>query len=122
METFYMTDLIPLLGLPNPPYGQTSYYVQCPCCDENPRKRHLNINLAKDQVKPVWARKVVSCSELNDLDHYQNSQLTVWVIHLQNLCKLAHKFDPCLVEGSPLLKKELEYLSAKALNNAEFEK
>ena len=48
METFYMTDLIPLLGLPNPPYGQTSYYVQCPCCDENPRKRHLNINLAKD--------------------------------------------------------------------------
>lgn len=48
METFYMTDLIPLLGLPNPPYGQTSYYVQCPCCDENPRKRHLNINLSKD--------------------------------------------------------------------------
>lgn len=48
METFYMTDLIPLLGLPNPPYGQTSYYVQCPCCDENPRKKHLNINLAKD--------------------------------------------------------------------------
>ena len=81
-----------------------------------------NINLAKDQVKPVWARNVVSCSELNDLDHYQNSQLTVWVIHLQNLCKLAHKFDPSLVEGSPLLKKELEYLNAQALSRPGFEK
>lgn len=48
MDTFNMTDLIPLLGLPTPPYGQTSYYVQCPCCDDNPRKRHLNINLVKD--------------------------------------------------------------------------
>ena len=48
METFYMTDVFSLLGLPKPPYGQTSYYVQCPCCDEIPCKRHLNINLTKD--------------------------------------------------------------------------
>ncbi len=48
METFTIADIIPLLGLPYPPYGQTSYYVQCPCCDDNPRKRHLNINVAKN--------------------------------------------------------------------------
>lgn len=48
METFYMTDVISLLGLPFPAYGQTSYYVQCPNCDEHPHKRHLNINIKKE--------------------------------------------------------------------------
>lgn len=32
----------------HPSSGQSSYYVQCPCCDENPRKKHLNINLKKE--------------------------------------------------------------------------
>ena len=31
-----------------PPQGRSSYYIQCPCCDESPRKRHLNINLKKE--------------------------------------------------------------------------
>lgn len=48
MEIFHMMDVISLLGLPGPPQGRSSYYVQCPCCDDAPRKRHLNINLKKD--------------------------------------------------------------------------
>ena len=42
MEKIHMWDIISLLGIPYPSSGQSSYYVQCPCCDENPRKRHLN--------------------------------------------------------------------------------
>lgn len=48
METFHITDVISVLGLPYPERGKTSYYVRCPCCDEEPRKKHLNINLKKD--------------------------------------------------------------------------
>lgn len=48
MELIHMTDIIPLIGIPYPPYGRSSYYVSCPCCDDNPRKKHLNINLQKD--------------------------------------------------------------------------
>lgn len=48
MELFRMTDVISVLGLTTPPWGQSSYYVQCPCCDDNPSKKHLNINLKKD--------------------------------------------------------------------------
>ena len=48
MEKIHMWDIISLLGIPYPSSGQSSYYVQCPCCDENPRKKHLNINLKKE--------------------------------------------------------------------------
>lgn len=48
MENFHMTDILPLINLLHPPSGHTTFYVQCPCCDENPHKRHLNINLKKD--------------------------------------------------------------------------
>ena len=48
MEIFHMWDVISLLGIPMPPSGRSSYYVQCPCCDESPRKKHLNINLKKE--------------------------------------------------------------------------
>ena len=47
MEIFHMWDIVSLLGLPMPS-GRSSYYIQCPCCDENPRKKHLNINLKKE--------------------------------------------------------------------------
>lgn len=47
MEMFHMWDIVSLLGLPMPS-GRSSYYIQCPCCDENPRKKHLNINLKKE--------------------------------------------------------------------------
>lgn len=43
-----MWDVISLLGIPMPPSGRSSYYVQCPCCDESLREKHLNINLKKD--------------------------------------------------------------------------
>lgn len=48
MEFFHMTDIIPLLGLPYPPAGRSDYNVPCPCCDDKPRKKHLNINLRRD--------------------------------------------------------------------------
>ncbi|MEY8389802.1 DUF3854 domain-containing protein [Lachnospiraceae bacterium 45-W7] len=48
MEIFHMWDIVSLLGLPMPKSGKSSYYVQCPCCDESPKKKHLNINLKKE--------------------------------------------------------------------------
>lgn len=48
MEVITMADVISLLGLPGPKNGRVTYNIQCPCCDENPRKKHLNINLEKD--------------------------------------------------------------------------
>lgn len=47
MEIFHMWDIVSLLGLPMPS-GRSSYYIQCPCCDESPRNKHLNINLKKE--------------------------------------------------------------------------
>ena len=48
MEQFHMSDVIPLLGLPTPPAGKNSFNLPCPCCDDKPKGRHLNINLRKD--------------------------------------------------------------------------
>ena len=48
MEMFHITDVISVLGLPYPALGQTSYYIQCPCCDDHPYKKHLNINIKKE--------------------------------------------------------------------------
>lgn len=48
MELFHMMDIIPLLGLPTPPAGKNSFNLPCPCCDDKPKGRHLNINLRKD--------------------------------------------------------------------------
>lgn len=48
MEMFHISDIISILGLPYPALGQTSYYIPCPCCDKEPHKKHLNINVKKD--------------------------------------------------------------------------
>ncbi len=48
MEKIRMTDVVSLLGLPTPSGGRSSFYVQCPCCDDSPRNRHLNVNLKKE--------------------------------------------------------------------------
>lgn len=48
MEIFHMADILSLLHLPVAPQGKSSYYIQCPCCDEHPHNRHLNINLKKE--------------------------------------------------------------------------
>ncbi len=47
MERIRMTDVVSLLGLPQPPASRSSYYVRCPCCDGE-HNRHLNINLKKE--------------------------------------------------------------------------
>ncbi len=48
MERIRMSDVLPLLSLPEPKDGRRSFNISCPCCDDNPRKKHLNINLEKD--------------------------------------------------------------------------
>jgi len=50
MDTFHMTDIIPILPLPYPPNGRSSYYVPCPHCDSQGKRhdKHLNINIYKD--------------------------------------------------------------------------
>ena len=61
MDIFHMTDIISLLGLPFPAHGRSSYYVQCPCCDDNARQRHLNINLKKRFSAAQSAESPVGC-------------------------------------------------------------
>lgn len=48
LELIHMADIIPLIGIPYPPGGRSSYYIPCPKCDNGPKDKHLNINLAKD--------------------------------------------------------------------------
>ena len=48
MVEIHITDIIPLIGIPDPPNGRPVYNIPCPCCDTNPRSKHLNINLNKD--------------------------------------------------------------------------
>lgn len=48
MVEIHIYDIIPLIGIPEPPGGRHSYNISCPCCDTNPRGKHLNINLTKD--------------------------------------------------------------------------
>jgi len=48
MVEIHISDIIPLIGIPGPPNGKSAYNISCPCCDDNPRKKHLNINLQKD--------------------------------------------------------------------------
>lgn len=48
MEFFHITDILRLLGLSCPTDGRSSFYVSCPCCDNSPKNRHLNINLKKE--------------------------------------------------------------------------
>jgi hypothetical protein len=47
MSLFHMTDILPLIGFPEPQNGRRHYNVACPHCDRN-REKHLNINLEKD--------------------------------------------------------------------------
>ena len=46
---FQMNDILPLLPVPQPPMGRSSYNIPCPVCDHaGSRKRHLNINLKRN--------------------------------------------------------------------------
>ncbi len=50
MELRYqMTDILPLLPIPQPPHGKSSYNIPCPICDRpGTREKHLNINLKRN--------------------------------------------------------------------------
>ena len=49
MQRYHMTDIIPLLSIPQPPMGRASYNIPCPLCDHaGTKKGHLNINLKRD--------------------------------------------------------------------------
>ena len=50
MELRYqMTDILPLLPIPQPPYGKSAYNIPCPLCDKpGTREKHLNINLKRN--------------------------------------------------------------------------
>ena len=50
MELRYqMTDILPLLPIPQPPHGRSSYNIPCPVCDRpGTREKHLNINLKRN--------------------------------------------------------------------------
>ena len=48
MVEIHISDIIPLIGIPDPPNGKAIYNIPCPCCDDDPYKKHLNINLNKD--------------------------------------------------------------------------
>ena len=61
MELFRMTDIIPLLGIQDPPASRGSYNIPCICCDEKPRDRHMNINIRKDEPgQAPEIRKLIS--------------------------------------------------------------
>ena len=62
METLHMQDVIRLVGLPAPPAGKSSYYIPCPCCDDKPKSRHLNINLQKKCVSLPPVRLFWRCA------------------------------------------------------------
>lgn len=49
---FQMNDILPLLPVPRPPMGRSSYNIPCPICNHaGSRKRHLNINLKRNEVR-----------------------------------------------------------------------
>jgi hypothetical protein len=49
MDRILMKDVVPLLPLPQPPRGKSSYYAPCPNCDSGRgREKHLNISFAKN--------------------------------------------------------------------------
>ncbi|MBQ9839290.1 MAG: DUF3854 domain-containing protein [Oscillospiraceae bacterium] len=48
MVRIRMTDIIPLIGIPEPKQGAIKYDIPCPCCDDKPKGKHLNINLELD--------------------------------------------------------------------------
>lgn len=50
MELRYqMIDILPLLPIPQPPFGRSAYNIPCPNCDRpGTRDRHLNINLKRN--------------------------------------------------------------------------
>ena len=46
---YQMTDILPLLPIPQPPHGRSAYNIPCPLCDRpGTREKHLNINLKRN--------------------------------------------------------------------------
>lgn len=47
LEELNISDVLSLCGIFYE-RDKTSFYIQCPCCDEKPYKKHLNVNLKKN--------------------------------------------------------------------------
>ena len=73
MELRYqMTDILPLLPIPQPPHGRSAYNIPCPLCDRpGTREKHLNINLK---------RNVYRCPKVRDNSRAASSTSmpTIW--------------------------------------------
>ena len=54
---YHMTDIIPLLPIPQPPYGKVSYNIPCPKCQSGSqhRKGRLNIKEGCVSLPQVWS-------------------------------------------------------------------
>jgi len=56
---YQMNDILPLLPVPQPPYGKTAYNIPCPICDA-PGSRGQTTQTAEDSKnaeKPLRARR-----------------------------------------------------------------
>ena len=53
MVEIHITDIIPYIGIPEPPNGRRNYNIPCPCCDNEPGEKHLNIMLKAVLCKTV---------------------------------------------------------------------
>ena len=40
MVEIHITDIIPYIGIPEPPNGRRNYNIPCPCCDNEPGEKH----------------------------------------------------------------------------------
>ncbi len=45
---FHILDVVDVLRLPYPERDRISYNIPCPCCDDKPHGKHLNINIKRD--------------------------------------------------------------------------
>lgn len=83
MELRYqMTDILPLLPIPQPPHGRSAYNIPCPLCDRpGTREKHLNmlaipgvtslqhLEAALRDLIPLGVRHVMTCF---DMDYLKN--------------------------------------------------
>ena len=76
-------------------------------------KPNMKINKSKDQF--LWANDVYSNAKLAELAP-QNPAVKVWARYLGILGVNAQKFIPEMVENTPLIKKEIDYLKEKNIN------
>ena len=76
MDIFHMSDIIPLIGLPYPPYGRSNYNVPCPCCDDEPHHVHEAAHDQQDHVDDEQHHVLIRRDgEQTRRDHLGNAQV-----------------------------------------------